>query len=204
MMGPDRVVRVATLEGPMSRAVVVGLILLLGACGGPEESHDRSFAASASPAPSSSAAEAFVFETPPPLFQEEDIFPCTECHDEDWETNPERRELTMMHEDIVLEHDAANRWCLDCHDTDNRDMLRLANGTLVPFDKSYRLCGQCHGDKFRDWRAGEHGRRTGHWNGEKKYRLCVTCHQAHAPSFKPLEPMPAPRRPEAIQKEVSR
>ena len=57
-------------------------------------------------------------------------------------------------------------------------MLRLANGTLVPFEESYRLCGQCHGDKYRDWRAGVHGRRVGSWNGEKQYLLCVHCHDS--------------------------
>ena len=44
-------------------------------------------------------------------------------------------------------------------------MLHLASGERVPFDESYRLCGQCHGEKQRDWRAGVHGRRTGEWNG---------------------------------------
>lgn len=140
------------------------------------------------------------FQVPPPPFKEEDIFPCSECHDNDeLEVDTERRQLSMMHEDVVLKHDEHNRWCLDCHDALNRDMLRLANGTLVPFTESYRLCGQCHGEKFRDWRAGAHGRRVGRWNGEKEYLLCVHCHDSHAPKFLPLAPMPPPRRPEAIR-----
>ena len=66
-----------------------------------------------------------------------------------------------MHDDIVLQHDEEHRWCLDCHDAADRDLLHLASGERVPFEESYRLCGQCHGEKLRDWRAGVHGRRTG-------------------------------------------
>ena len=81
-------------------------------------------------------------------------------------------------------HDADHRWCLDCHDNAKRDVLHLSSGDPVPFTESYRLCGQCHGDKYRDWRAGVHGKRIGHWDGEKTYFLCVNCHNPHAPRFK--------------------
>ena len=110
-----------------------------------------------------------------------------------------RRELTAMHTDIVLKHDETHRWCLDCHDATNRDVLHLASGEPVPFEESYRLCGQCHGEKYRDWRAGVHGRRTGSWNGAKQYLLCVHCHNPHSPRFQPLKPMPPPVRPGAIR-----
>jgi len=29
-----------------------------------------------------------------------------------------------------------------------------------PVHESYRLCGQCHGTQYRDWRSGIHGKRT--------------------------------------------
>jgi hypothetical protein len=135
-------------------------------------------------------------QVPPPPFSE-DIFPCSECHGE-MEPNPERRELEA-HEDIVLRHDEKNRWCLDCHDAKNRDMLHLADGRLVDFKESYRLCGQCHGPKLRDWREGVHGRRTGSWNGQKTYLLCAHCHNPHAPRFKKMKPEPAPVRPGDIK-----
>lgn len=180
------------------------LVLLGAGCGGHDADHGALVSTGAADAPPSSSVAEFVFEESPPLFREEGIYPCSECHDEEWETNTERRELSMMHEDIVLVHDSDNRWCLDCHDIENRDMLRLANGTLVPFTESYRLCGQCHGDKFRDWRAGDHGRRIGFWDGEKKHLLCVSCHHAHAPQFKLIPPEPEPRRPEAIKRAQDR
>lgn len=130
---------------------------------------------------------------PPPPFSD-GIFPCSECH-AGMPVNRTRRQLTEMHDDIELRHDEQHRWCLDCHDAENRDVLHLASGEKVPFESSYQLCGQCHGEKLRDWRAGVHGRRTGEWNGHKKYLLCAHCHNPHQPRFKSLKPLPAPQRP---------
>ncbi|OGV70611.1 MAG: hypothetical protein A3K19_06455 [Lentisphaerae bacterium RIFOXYB12_FULL_65_16] len=132
---------------------------------------------------------------PPPLNPE--TWPCSQCHDKDLR-NSERRVLTAAHEDIVLHHAEESRWCLDCHDFEDRDKLHLANGEKIPFEESYRLCGQCHGPTYRDWRLGIHGKRTGYWDGSKRYLLCVNCHWPHAPKFKPLQPLPAPVRPEFL------
>lgn len=136
---------------------------------------------------------------PPPPFSE-DIFPCSDCHS-DMDVNPERRELEDEHVEIseMFNHASDQRWCLDCHNPDDRDKLRLANGDLVSFEESYNLCGQCHGTIFRDWKAGIHGKRTGEWNGRKQYRLCVHCHNPHSPKFKPLKPLPPPDNPLEIQ-----
>ncbi len=136
------------------------------------------------------------YHVPPPPFSE-GIFPCSECH-ADMEVNTTRRKLEF-HEDIELRHAEGQRWCLDCHSPDDRDKLRLVNGDLISFEKSYNLCGQCHGTIYRDWRAGVHGKRTGMWNGVKEYRLCVHCHNPHDPRFKPIKPMPPPVRPEDIK-----
>lgn len=138
-------------------------------------------------------------QVPPPPFSE-DIFPCSQCHNpEDMEINRERRQLDA-HEDIILKHDEANRWCLDCHDAENRDQLHLADGRPVSFKESYKLCGQCHGPKLKDWRNGIHGRRTGEWNGKKKYLLCAHCHNPHSPRFKSLKPEPPPHKWKANRK----
>jgi hypothetical protein len=142
--------------------------------------------------PAQSATPGQRLEVPPPPFSE-GVFPCSTCH-KLLTPNPARREL-QYHTEIVLKHDEEHRWCLDCHDANNRDVLHLANGDHVSFDESYKLCGQCHGEKLRDWKAGVHGRRTGFWNGEKQYLLCVHCHWPHEPRFKPIEPKPAPVRP---------
>lgn len=136
--------------------------------------------------------EGMEIQIPPPPFSE-DIFPCSECHAE-METNPERRELEDFHDDIILDHDEENRWCMDCHDAENRDMLHSAGGELIDFKESYLLCGQCHGPKLRDWRAGIHGRRTGSWNGQKEYLLCAHCHDPHSPQYKKMKPEPPPKK----------
>ncbi len=153
--------------------------------------------AAAPPTPAQGAAipAQMKVEVPPPPFSE-GVFPCTDCHDnKDLKPNRTRRELKDAHDDIILKHDEEHRWCLDCHDADNRDRLHLASGQPVPFEESYQVCGQCHGEKYRDWRAGVHGRRVGYWNGAKQYLLCVNCHSPHQPRFKPLAPKPAPNRP---------
>lgn len=144
------------------------------------------------------SVSAGVFTVPPPPFSEDFIFPCSECH-ADMEVNTERRELVDMHDDIVLNHGPKERWCLDCHNAGDRDHLRLVNGALVGFDESYKLCGQCHGTIFRDWKEGIHGRRRGYWDGAKEYLLCAHCHNPHAPKFQALKPLPPPVRPQFLR-----
>jgi len=175
------------LAGPLLPPI---LLAALASCpGGPAE-HEVRWSEHQRPA----ADVETTFEVPPPPFSE-GIFPCSDCHDPDIPVNTKRRPMRAAHEEIVLDHDEEHRWCLDCHDTEDRDRLHLASGELVEFEESYRLCGQCHGDKYRDWRAGIHGRRRGSWDGHKTYLLCVNCHDSHSPRFKPIRPEPAPIAP---------
>ncbi|MFH1297473.1 MAG: hypothetical protein ABIJ04_09400 [Bacteroidota bacterium] len=141
-------------------------------------------------------AEEYAVEAPPFSWG---IFPCTDCH-ATMKPNPVRRELVEWHDDIseIFDHDSKNRWCIDCHDLNSRDSLRLASGKLLDFKESYKLCGQCHGEKLRDWKVGVHGKRTGEWNGKKEYLLCVHCHNPHSPRFEELTPEPPPIRQEDI------
>lgn len=131
------------------------------------------------------------------------IFPCSECHDKDWETNPERREMMEPHDvtpEKFINHDSENRWCLDCHSPNNRDKLRLINGRLVDFKKYYLLCEQCHKRIYREWKMGVHGKVTGYWNGVKEYWHCTQCHNPHDPPFKHLKPESPPVRPVDLRK----
>lgn len=134
---------------------------------------------------------------PPPPFSE-GVFPCMDCH-ADLAPNRERRSLKLAHTEIVLRHDEEHRWCLDCHDAEDRNHLRLASGALVEFTESYRLCGQCHGTQYRDWKTGIHGKRTGYWAGPRRYLLCVHCHDPHSPRFRQLVPLPPPIRPQFLR-----
>lgn len=174
--------------------LVAGNVLLALAVWGEEK-------ASGGKAPRTSGGDpkskSLIAVAPPPF--SEGIFPCSDCHDPEDKVNRERRPVVEGHENIIFEHDAKNRWCLDCHDAQQRDKLHLADGRLIDFKDSYLLCGQCHGPELRDWWAGAHGKRTGSWSGQKEYLLCAHCHNPHSPSIKPIPPMPPPIRQEELR-----
>ncbi len=147
-----------------------------------------------SASPSFSIGAGQEFPVPPPPFTE-GIFPCSSCHGS-MELNPKKRILKEEHTTIRLQHAETMRWCLDCHNPRNRDKLRLFNGDLIDFNRSYLLCGECHGNVFRDWKVGIHGKRQGYFAGGKRtYLLCVHCHDAHSPKPKPIKPEPPPFPP---------
>lgn len=176
-------------------AVLGASAMILAACGHPSRSPIH-FSLKNSGQASEQSTASLIPVAPPPFT--EGIFPCSNCHTPDAVVNRTPHEVTA-HPDIVLHHDEKNRWCLDCHDAKNRDQLHLADGRPVKFTESYKLCGQCHGPTLRSWKAGEHGKRTGSWSGQKLYLLCVNCHNPHSPRFKPLKPLPPPNRQENIR-----
>lgn len=119
-------------------------------------------------------------------------FPCVEqCHRAQ-EPNPAPRELRSFHSAKHIEHGDTTFWCNFCHNLENLDSLRLLDGRTVSFDEAYRLCGECHGDKRRDWALGIHGLQTGFWNGQKSRRTCTACHDPHAPRRPRFQALPAP------------
>ena len=128
---------------------------------------------------------------------DDEYLPCMDCHDsEDRYTGPIPRELEYEHEDMEFEH--GNIWCLHCHNPENPNELRLADASLVPFEDSWQLCTQCHGKKLPEWRAGVHGKVTGHWRGDREYVTCVSCHDPHSPPTGKIDAKPRPKRPEEI------
>ncbi|MCB2182694.1 MAG: hypothetical protein KQH63_11745 [Desulfobulbaceae bacterium] len=156
--------------------------------------------------------ESEQYSVPPPLVYQ-GLFPCQACHRRDVrgvssqlekgneflgkyirKPDPKPRILVKMHRNINLRH-AEWHWCLNCHDQDERNYLRLITGEKIPFEKSYRLCGQCHGSIYRDWKIGIHGRRVGNWKGKKLYLLCSHCHDPHSPKFRKLPAEDPPRPP---------
>lgn len=100
--------------------------------------------------------------------------------------NKEPRQLVMMHEAIVLDstklpHGRGSMWCLDCHHPKQRDKLVDHRDKPISFDQSQLLCGKCHGEVYRDWRDGIHGKRIGEWasTGTKRWFVCTECHNPH-------------------------
>jgi uncharacterized CHY-type Zn-finger protein len=129
--------------------------------------------------------------------------PCTVCHNGISVPFPKDKNprLLRFHKDIVpdslkLQHGKGAIWCLDCHNAKNRDTLITHTGEEISFNQPQRLCGKCHGQIYRDWRDGIHGKRIGMWarDGKKRWWVCTECHNPHKmePPFKQLTPEPAP------------
>lgn len=80
-----------------------------------------------------------------------------------------------------LQHGRGRIWCLDCHNTEQRNKFVDNFGNPIDFDQPQLLCGKCHGDKFRDWRDGIHGKRIGGWASmdKKRWFTCTECHNPH-------------------------
>lgn len=118
------------------------------------------------------------------------FFPCSQCHDH-WQTKTEPRVLAPVH-DVGLKHGGGRLWCLVCHDPKDRDSLRTVRGTKVDFDQAWRVCGQCHSARQKDWYFGAHGKRVEKWQGEAKRYNCTHCHNPHQPPFMHRKAKPPP------------
>lgn len=103
-------------------------------------------------------------------------------------------DLKEFHTELKFEHGTLT--CSSCHHPDDRDQLRLSNGTEVAFADVMNLCAQCHGTQYRSYENGAHGGMTGYWDlsrGPRVRNNCVACHNPHAPAFPQLQPAPPPR-----------
>lgn len=136
--------------------------------------------------------------------------PCTMCHNGKTVPVPKskRPRKLFMHQDIVpdsmdLKHGRGAIWCLDCHSAKNRDKLINNFGDEISFNQPQQLCGKCHGQIYRDWREGIHGKRIGSWDegGKRRWWVCTECHNPHdvQPPFKSLEPEWAPELPKGMK-----
>ena len=123
------------------------------------------------------------------------FYPCSKCHAE----LPPRSGVSPPrgpHRDMTFNHSEATADCTLCHDTAHPDGLLLLTHEQISFDESYKLCGQCHGERYRDWKSGAHGKVVGSWLKEQTKLPCAACHDPHDPQFhsmKSLPPMPLPR-----------
>ena len=126
----------------------------------------------------------------PPRKDKLTFYPCSQCH-QNWKTNPQPRVLAPVH-DVGLQHGQGRLWCLVCHDPDNRDQLHTLRGGKVDFNESWRVCGQCHSNRQKDWYYGAHGKRVYSWQGEAERYNCTHCHNPHRPPFIQRKPQPKP------------
>lgn len=110
-------------------------------------------------------------------------FACTDCH-----TKPlqqmQSKDLKKAHWNIKLNHANIHTMnCVTCHDGNNTNHLKSLTGNTIDFNKSYKLCSQCHQQEFKDWTGGAHGKRIGGWAPPRVSKTCVGCHNPHSPGF---------------------
>ncbi len=121
---------------------------------------------------------------------------CSTCHDvrEPDFTNATTTDLDLFH--VGLEFVHGDLSCLSCHNAEDYDALRLANGVSVPYPDVMTLCAQCHAPQARSYENGAHGGMTGHWDltrGPRTRNNCIDCHDPHEPAFPRMQPTFKPR-----------
>ena len=131
-------------------------------------------------------------------------FPCSQCHGISLaqlkvQAAPDKRN---GHWEIQLAHAPPDTLtCATCHaDAAQMGALKLLSGNQVQIDHSYRVCGQCHSGKARDWRGGAHGKRTSGWAQTRVVENCASCHDPHQPG----RPVLVPRWPAIVPMKVGK
>lgn len=130
---------------------------------------------------------------------------CSSCHAT---TTPNRdirsgEQLLKFHQGLHYVHGSQS--CLSCHNENDYDTLRLADGTALAYTDVMTLCGQCHGPQLRDYQRGLHGGMNGYWDlnrGSRTRNNCIHCHDPHAPDFPLVQPVFPPRDRLPVAREV--
>jgi len=107
---------------------------------------------------------------------------------------------TGFHQGLVYQHGGQS--CLSCHNSQDYDALRLADGRKLAFADAQKLCQQCHGPQARDYLIGAHGGMNGYWDktkGARTRNTCTDCHDPHAPKYPQWTPVFAPKDDGALQ-----
>lgn len=144
-------------------------------------------------------------------------YPCSGCHDNVF-IDARVRVLKEEHSDLKFEHGGGRYWCYDvCHNGRDMDHLVSLRRRPIDYDEAYKLCGQCHFQRYKDWNFGGHGKRAGAWpiprevpeihgdlrvserekigtwRGERMILSCPACHDPHSPAVKPFIASPPPQ-----------
>lgn len=121
---------------------------------------------------------------------------CTTCHTTRTPNLENRKDegLDEFHQGLQVQHGSLS--CLSCHNSENYDTLRLADGKEVGYAEVMMLCAQCHGPQHRDYKKGSHGGMSGYWDlnrGPRVRNTCTVCHDAHAPAYPQFMPVFPPK-----------
>mgnify|MGYP005990816113 CR=1 FL=1 len=110
-------------------------------------------------------------------------YKCTECHSKPL-AKIQGENLKKAHWNIKINHANVNTMnCITCHDGNNMDQLKSITGHQINFNKSYKLCSQCHTKQYKDWTGGAHGKNIKSWAPPRASLTCVNCHNPHNPGF---------------------
>jgi len=121
---------------------------------------------------------------------------CNNCHDTQ-KTNmltESASQLKGFHQKLSFRHKSLK--CVSCHNPDDHETLRLADGSTVSFPNVMQLCAQCHGPQYRDYRNGSHGGMNGYWDlsrGPRTRNNCIDCHDPHHPAYPKVMPVFPPK-----------
>lgn len=113
------------------------------------------------------------------------FYPCTSCHPV--ASGAIRSGLKLPndfkgHAIVLIEHNALGEGrtaCLVCHDEPSRNpgKLKLIDGSLVDITGDVsRVCFRCHSAKYKEWKAGTHGR-------HQPKCTASGCHDPHSPGW---------------------
>ena len=111
-------------------------------------------------------------------------YACNECHNKPVEQLHKEGLGKKAHWDITINHaDTKTMSCLSCHNSQDMNNLKSITGDPIDFNKSYKLCSQCHNSQVKDWVGGAHGKNISGWKSTRVSKLCVECHNPHAPQI---------------------
>ena len=74
----------------------------------------------------------------------------------------------------------------------------MLDGEIISSKESPRLCGQCHGPIYIDWKEGIHGKLFGKGTDKARKFLCLECHEPHDPKFKKMKAEAPPHHPKLL------
>lgn len=111
---------------------------------------------------------------------------CSTCHSVRQANLENKTAATLdeFHQGMTFNH--GNITCYACHNPNQSDALRLADGSSVAYENVMTLCSQCHGKQAESFAHGAHGGMNGHWDlsrGSQMKNNCIDCHDPHVPKY---------------------
>ncbi len=118
---------------------------------------------------------------------------CAYCHVKKDRFFAKKSKATVLeHVGISPTHGTRDLSCNSCHDINNHNFLRGFKDHPADFTNPSPTCARCHLEKFRSWKKGLHGKRTGGWMQPKIQFHCIDCHNPHKVKFPSMQTVEDP------------